>query len=228
MSAESLAGRAIQQTKPIASTPSRPRIIAYLRLSKVTQDADEDRAGLEAQRQQIARLVDATEEVVEIASARRRGRRERLAATLASMRKGDTLAVARLDRMARSVIDGASMIEAAQRDGWNLVVADLGLNLHTPSGRMISNVILSIAQWERETISERTKAALAVKKLRGERCGRKTTMTSETRARIVGMKADGMNLSQIARALNADGTPTGQGGSHWRHTSVGAVLRSVA
>jgi hypothetical protein len=52
---QSLAGRAKAAAKPMAHTPSRPRVVSYLRLSKATDDPEEDRLGLDVQRFELRR-----------------------------------------------------------------------------------------------------------------------------------------------------------------------------
>jgi len=79
------------------------------------------------------------------------------------------LVVAKLDRLSRSLIDFAGVLEQARREGWNLVALDLGVDLSTPSGEFLASVMASAAQWERRIIGQRTKDALAVKK--AQRCG---------------------------------------------------------
>ena len=72
--------------------------------------------------------------------------------------QGDGLIVAKLDRLARSVVHAANIIEDAQTQGWSLVVLDFNLDLTTAAGRMMARTVVSFAEYERELISERTKA----------------------------------------------------------------------
>lgn len=74
--------------------------------------------------------------------------------------------VAKLDRLSRSIVNAANIIESAQTQGWSLVILDLGVDLTTAAGRMMAMNLVNFAQYERELISERTKAALAAKKRR--------------------------------------------------------------
>ena len=80
--------------------------------------------------------------------------------------------VAKLDRLSRSIIDFATLLEEARRLGFNVAALDLGLDLSTPQGGTGSDVIASVAQWERRIIGERTREALAVKRADGVRIGR--------------------------------------------------------
>ncbi|WP_341286260.1 recombinase family protein [Mycobacterium decipiens] len=77
--------------------------------------------------------------------------------------QGDGLIVAKLDRRARSVVHAANVIQDAQDRGWSLVVLDINLDLSTAAGRMMARTVVNFAEYERELISERTKACLAAK-----------------------------------------------------------------
>ena len=81
------------------------------------------------------------------------------------------LLVAKMDRLSRSVVDGAGLIEAARREGWALHFADLDIDTRTPAGEMSANIIISGSQYERRLINQRTRDALAARRARGERLG---------------------------------------------------------
>jgi DNA invertase Pin-like site-specific DNA recombinase len=72
--------------------------------------------------------------------------------------------VAKLDRLSRLLKDFATLMERGQKKGWNLVACDLGIDLSTPSGEFMANVMGSAAQWERKLIGQRTRDALAAKR----------------------------------------------------------------
>ena len=154
-------------------------------------------------------------------------KRPGLQATLASCRSGeaDGIVVAKLDRLSRSVLDFARVIEEARKRSFNVVVLDLGLDLSTPQGELVANVIASVAKWERRIIGERTSEALAVKKSEGVRLGRPTTLPVKIERRIVKARAVGLSLAAIADQLNDEGVPTAQGGVRWYPATVRHVLR---
>ena len=73
------------------------------------------------------------------------------------------MVVAKLDRLSRSVVDAGRLLEEARR-GFNIVALDLGLDLSTPTGELVANVLAAVAQWERRMIGQRTQGeALQVK-----------------------------------------------------------------
>jgi len=81
------------------------------------------------------------------------------------------LVVLSLDRLTRSVKDLGHLVEFFDRTNTALVSVQDSINTMTAAGRLVLNVLGSIAQWEREAIAERTAAAMAVKRHRGEKTG---------------------------------------------------------
>lgn len=80
--------------------------------------------------------------------------------------QADALCVAKLDRLSRSLLDFAGLMERSRKRGWSLVALDLGVDTSTPSGEMMASVLATFAQFERRLIGERTRAALAEKRAR--------------------------------------------------------------
>jgi DNA invertase Pin-like site-specific DNA recombinase len=131
--------------------------------------------------------------------------------------------VAKLDRLSRSLKDFATLMERAQKKGWNLVACDLGIDLSTPSGEFMANVMGSAAQWERKLIGQRTRDALAAKRAQGVKLGRPSTLPKRVVDRILAARDVGDGWSAIARQLNADGVATAHGGAKWHPSTVRAV-----
>jgi len=138
------------------------------------------------------------------------------------------LVVAKLDRLSRSVAQGAQVMDQAKRRGWALVALDVQIDTTTPAGELIANVVMSTAQYERRCIGERTRVALAAKREAGVRLGRPQTLTADVVRRIVTDRAAGLSLRAIGAGLTADGIPTAHGGAVWQASTVRAVLRSQA
>ena len=137
------------------------------------------------------------------------------------------LVVAKLDRLSRSIINAANIIESAQAQGWSLVILDLGVDLTTAAGRMVAMNLVNFAQYERELIAERTKAALAAKKARGERIGRKSAAPPEVIRRIVKARQDGSSFDAIADALGEERVLTPTGMAVWQPSTVRRIYRSA-
>jgi DNA invertase Pin-like site-specific DNA recombinase len=98
----------------------------------------------------------------EVASGKSAEGRERLQEALSMVRGGDagTLMVTKLDRLCRSVLDFAMTTADAGKLGWNLVMLEPAVDLSTPHGEMMANIMASVAQWERRIIGQRTSEAL--------------------------------------------------------------------
>jgi DNA invertase Pin-like site-specific DNA recombinase len=143
-------------------------------------------------------------------------------------RRADALMVAKLDRLSRSLLDFAGLMERARRERWAIVALDLGVDTSTPSGELMANVLATFAQFERRMIGQRTKDALAQKRAQGVRLGRPATAPLEVVARIVAERAADQTLQAIADGLNFDGVPTVRGGAAWRPSSVRGILARVA
>jgi DNA invertase Pin-like site-specific DNA recombinase len=71
--------------------------------------------------------------------------------------EAQALVVAKLDRLSRSVLDFASLMEQAATEGWGVVALDLGADSTTAQGEMLVNVLVSFAQFERKLIGQRTR-----------------------------------------------------------------------
>ena len=152
----------------IPAPSTRTRAIAYLRVSTDKQ-ADEG-VSLEAQRAKLeayASLYDLDLVAVEVdagVSAKSLDR-PALGRALAMLRAGraDALLVVKLDRLTRSVRDLGELLDGyfgPEKKAALLSVADQ-IDTRTAAGRMVLNILTSVAQWEREAIGERTQMALA-------------------------------------------------------------------
>jgi len=137
------------------------------------------------------------------------------------------MVVAKLDRLSRSLLDFASLMESARKEGWALVILDLGVDTTTPSGEMIANVMATFAQFERRLIGQRTKDALAVKKKAGVKLGRPVAVNDAVLKRIAKERRRGRSLWEIANGLNADEVSTAHGGEKWYASTVKAVLERI-
>ena len=87
--------------------------------------------------------------------------RPALGPALDSLGPGDVLAVARLDRLSRSMLDFARLAQRARDGGWEIVALDLGIDMTTPNGRLVASILVAVAEWEREMIGQRIREGLA-------------------------------------------------------------------
>lgn len=209
------------------------KAITYRRVS--TREQGDTGNGLAAQATALAATIQSkgwehVEDFSDVHTGKTTNGRKHLREALAMLERGeaDVLVCTKVDRLARSTIDFGRILKRASEQGWQLVVTDLGVDTSTPTGKMIANVVAALAEWEADTISERTVVALAEVRKKGTRLGRPVEMDSKVRRRIVRMRDRGMSLQAIADALNADGTPTTTAGARWHASTINRVVRSAA
>lgn len=207
-------------------------VVTYLRVS--TSEQALSGLGIDAQRATVATYAERKGLTIVgefcdegISAKSLKGRPQALAA-LEAVRAGKAagLLVAKMDRLSRSVVDGASLMDQARREGWALHFADLDIDTSTPAGEMAANIIISGSQYERRLISQRTRDALAAKRARGERLGARTALPAEVTRRIVAERAEGRTFQAIADGLMADGIPTARGNTRWYPATIKAVATS--
>lgn len=139
----------------------------------------------------------------------------------------DVLIVLKVDRLSRSLADFAATLAEAHRQGWQLVALDLGVDTTSPNGKFMAQIMGAVAELEREMISQRTKAALAVKRAEGVRLGRPSKVSPATLGRIRALRAEGKGPTAIATVLNSEKTPTPGGAPAWGKSTVRYVLSTV-
>lgn len=131
------------------------------------------------------------------------GKKERpqLAAVLEYVRKGDTLVVWRLDRLARSLRQLIQTVEDLDARGIGLKSITEAIDTSTPGGRLVFHIFGSIAEFERAIIRERTKAGVAAAKSRGRAGGRPPKLTGERVEHARNLLAAGSSVSAVARSM---------------------------
>ena len=115
------------------------------------------------------------------------------------LRKGDVLVVCKLDRLARSVKDLNDITQTIEAKGAGVKILDMNLDTTTATGRMMMNVIGSVAQFERELMLERQRIGIQKAKEEGKYKGRPPKL--DMHAEIKRMHSEGMKPSKIAEAL---------------------------
>jgi DNA invertase Pin-like site-specific DNA recombinase len=139
--------------------------------------------------------------------------------------RADGLVAAKLDRVARSVIDFAQLLAWFTAGEKVLAILDPAIDTSTPSGRLVANVFAAVAEWEADVISDRTSQALQAKRASGlPICRPSVVDNSELVARIQALRAEGLTLQAIADLLNADGVATMRGAAQWRPSAVQSAL----
>ncbi|MHA6326789.1 recombinase family protein [Roseivivax sp. CAU 1753] len=131
------------------------------------------------------------------------GEREQLEAAIKSLRKGDKLVVTKLDRLARSVRHLGELLERLEDKGCGLVILSMGgqqVDTTTATGKMMLNVMASVAQFEREMMLERQKEGIAKAKAEGKYTGRKPTAMAKADS-VKALLASGMSKTKVCEQV---------------------------
>jgi DNA invertase Pin-like site-specific DNA recombinase len=129
--------------------------------------------------------------------------RKALAKAIAALTPGDTLVVAKLDRLARSTRDLLNTLAAIAAAGATFKsLGDPWCDTTTPHGRLMLTVLGGLAEFERHLILARTSEGHARAQARGVRFGRKLKLTVHQRQEVLERRARGEALVDIARSFN--------------------------
>ena len=210
---------------------SKGILYGYIRVS--TDRQSESGAGLEAQRQFLtaeATRRDLFLEIIQEAEAmsgKSFTKRVALLEAMSRLDRGEAqgLAVAKLDRLSRSVSDFLMILERSRKGKWGLIIGDLSLDTSTPLGEAMATISATFAQLERRRIGERTREGLAIKKAQGVVLGRPRLMSPIIRANIKSAHEQGHSLNAIARGHNSAGILSATGGK-WYASTIRSVVRA--
>ncbi len=144
--------------------------IGYVRVSTSEQDTILQRDALDD-----VGCIKVFEDVASGAKAERLG----LVQCMDYLREGDTLIVWRLDRLGRSLKDLIAQITELEERGIGFRSITESIDTTTAGGKLVFHIFGAMAEFERNLISERTKAGLAAARKRGRKGGRKRKLTDE-------------------------------------------------
>ena len=171
--------------------------IGYARVSTDGQD-------LTAQRNALVALgVEADRIYVDHGLTGTNRARPGLREAMAACRSGDTLVVAKLDRLARSVTDARDILDELTR---RQVKLNLGGSVHDPTdpvGRLLFNVLAMVAEFEADLIRARTREGMAVASAKGRLRGKKPKLSSKQEAHLVELwRAGKHTTAELAELFN--------------------------
>lgn len=169
-------------------------IVGYARTSTVEQTA-----GLEAQERELLAAGCARIFAEQVSSVE--NQRPELSKALDYVREGDTLVVTKLDRLARSMTHLVEITRALRDKGVELKVLSLNLDTSTPTGKLMINLMGSIAEFERELMLERQREGIAKAKSAGKYKGRAPTARRQSET-VYKLRSEGLTADQIAATLN--------------------------
>lgn len=224
------------------------KVILYCRVS--TREQADSGISLDAQ---IAKLtayaslydLEVIEVIQDAGESAKTLKRDGLQRALDMLNRGEAggLAVVKLDRLTRSVADWQTLIDGYFGSKCELFSVSDSIDTRTAAGRLVLNVLLSVAQWEREATGERTKEALQHKIQNKERVGKvrygynladdgRFLVPNDDEQRAIAwmkdLRTQGYSLRQIADALTDSGIATKEGLVTWKHSTVSYILKRAA
>jgi len=166
-------------------------IVGYARVSSIGQSLD-------VQLDKLKRCDKIFQEKKSGAS----DNRDRLKACLEYIREGDTLAITRLDRLARSTLHLCKIADELQRKDVNLHVLDQNINTNDATGRLLFNMLGAIAQFETEIRAERQMDGIQKAKAKGVKFGREKKLTEEEQKKLIKKRGKGELIKDLMRDYN--------------------------
>jgi DNA invertase Pin-like site-specific DNA recombinase len=174
-------------------TKTKGHLVGYARTSTIEQ-----KAGLTAQLRDL-KAVGCTKTFNEQLSSVVTKRPE-LERVLDYVRDGDTLIVTKLDRLARSVADLVRITGALKEKGVALRILAINLDTGTPTGKLMLNLLGSIAEFERELMLERQREGIAKAKGEGKYRGRQPTARAKSEE-VLQLHGEGKKANEIVQAV---------------------------
>jgi site-specific DNA recombinase len=231
----------------------RTRVVGYVRVS--TEGQADGGVSLDAQRAKLSAYCIALDlDLVGIEEdaglSAKTLDRPALNRALDALRAGraDALLICKLDRLTRSVRDLGDLVDTYFASGkWALLSVADSIDTRSAAGRLVLNVLASVAQWEREATAERTRDALAHLRANGVKLGGAALGWEHTEdtdaagrkviavvareaaavARILELRAARTALRTIVATMNTEGHAT-KTGSRWHLTTVTRVIERAA
>lgn len=152
---------------------------------------------------QLSKLIEhgCTEPDGEIFQEKKSGtntdNRLQLQACLRHVRKGDTLVITKLDRLARSTLHLTQIAEDLRVKGVELVVLDQNIDTSTPTGKLLFNMLGSIAEFENDIRRERQSDGVAKARDNGVKFGAKAKLSDKQLSEMKQKRADGVLIKDI-------------------------------
>ena len=129
--------------------------------------------------------------------------RPELVACLRAMRRGDTLVVWKLDRLARSLKDLVEIIHDLNQRGVGFRSVTESIDTTSTGGRLVFHIFGALAEFEHSLIRERTIAGLAAARARGRKGGRKPVMSKADTRKAAAMLSDpAITKAEVAKHFN--------------------------
>ncbi|EAR6897327.1 recombinase family protein [Salmonella enterica] len=171
--------------------------IGYARCSTDKQD-------LTAQQEELVKLGVSPERIYTDKGLTGSNRqRPGLDQALAAVRRGDTLVVPKLDRLARSVPDAREISDALQARGVKLALGASVYDPEDPVGKMFFNVLATFAEFEGDLIRLRTREGMAIARAKGKLRGKQPKLSEKQQKELCRMHETGQySISDLAELFS--------------------------
>jgi len=173
----------------------RGQLVGYARTSTTDQ-----KAGLAAQERDLH--AAGCDRIFSEQTSAKKAKRPELQRALDHLREGDTFIVTKLDRLARSVADLVDITSKLNSKGVALRILAMNLDTATPTGKLMLNLLGSIAEFERELMLERQREGIAAAKAEGKYKGRAPTAQRQA-DEIIRLKGEGKTVAEIMAQTGA-------------------------
>ena len=162
--------------------------VGYARVSSIGQSLDV----------QLEKLtVDGCEKVYQEKRSGTTADRRELKAVLDYVRDGDMLVITKLDRLARSTFHLTQIADQLSQKNVELVVLDQNIDTSTPTGKLLFNMLASIAEFETEIRRERQLEGIEKAKQKGVQFGRKAKLTDDQIAEMREKRESGVLIREL-------------------------------
>ena len=193
-----------------------PAVFGYIRVSQA-----EGESGLATQRRTLNDHGLRDDRIFTDVASGKNMRRPSWQKLRGMLKTGDTVVVPRIDRLARNPTEGLKTIEELHGQGINIRSLAEGLDTgdDSPTSRLMIHMLLSLAEWERDTIRDRIKAGVDRAAAEGRIGGRPPALSAEKIEAVTSFLENGGSVSAAARTFGVsrptvravrDGTYMGQ------------------
>lgn len=166
-------------------------IIGYARVSSTGQN-------LETQLEKL-KAAGCEKILHEKESGKSAENRAELQKAIEFVREGDVLVITKLDRLARSMNDLTTITDQLNKKGVGFIVTDQNIDTTTSTGKLLFNILGSLAEFERDLIKARCAEGIKNAKAKGIKLGRKPTITDQM---VADIKAD-VQAGELTKAAIA-------------------------
>lgn len=169
-------------------------VYGYGRVSTITQGKN----GNSLQEQEERLRAAGAQEIVKDTFTGTKIDRPQFAKLLAKLQSGDTLIVTKLDRFARTAVEGGQIVKELHGRGVTINILNMGIADNTPMGRLMVTMLLAFAEFERDMIVERTQAGKAIARSNGKRVdGRPKKFSPAQMQHALALLEEGNSYKQV-------------------------------